>query len=267
LDSPVGFAMVEAELLAAALAMTNRNANRQASVLCQMSIAWLHAEAFDFEGARNCCEETLDSAIEANPFVFFLGRNLLAKACLGLQDFPAAYAQFAEIIQKIEVEGNKMETTIYPHFHYNLCEYWLATGVARAREQATWLYEIAAGPPEGTYLALSTVYWPRSQLLRKILLKPWLNCPARHLDRRECRATTCRMASIRDDPHFFSRAGSNAQIAAVEPIVYNFLTDFISAGHHLVAFNSTSHAVGKEPHPARIGSSVSDAIRRASRAG
>jgi tetratricopeptide (TPR) repeat protein len=142
--------------VAAALAMTNRNANRQASVLCQLSIAWLHAEAFDFEGARRRCEDALDSTVESNPFVFFLGRNLLAKACLGLQDLPEAFAQFAKIIHKIEVEGSAMETTIYPHFHHNLCEYWIAVGdLARARQQATRLYEIATGPPERTYLALS----------------------------------------------------------------------------------------------------------------
>jgi tetratricopeptide (TPR) repeat protein len=142
--------------VAAALSMTNKNANRQASVLCQMSIAWLHAEAFDFEGARKRCEEALDSTVEANPFVFFLGRNLLAKACLGLRDLPAAFAQFADITHRIEVEGDVMETTIYPHFHHNLCEYWIAVGdMTCARQQATKLYEMAKGPPERTYLALS----------------------------------------------------------------------------------------------------------------
>jgi len=142
--------------VAAALAMTERNANQPASVLCQLTIAWLRAEALDFVDARKGCAETVDTPAEANPLVFFVGRNLLAKACLGLHDYPAAFAQFNEIIRRIEVDGIDMDATIYPQFYHNFCEYWLEVGdLARAREQATRLYEIAAAPPERTYLALA----------------------------------------------------------------------------------------------------------------
>jgi hypothetical protein len=36
-------------------------------------------------------------AVEANPFAYFIGRNLLAKACVGLRNYPGALAQFQEI--------------------------------------------------------------------------------------------------------------------------------------------------------------------------
>ena len=151
--------------VASALAMTERNANRQASVLCRLTIAWLHAEALDFGGARKRCEEILDSAVEANPFHFFIGRNLLAKACLGLHDYPAAIAQLNAITDRIEVDGIEMEFFILPHFYHNLSEYWLAVGdLPLARDQATRLYEVTAPPPERTYLALA------DRLLAKIAI-------------------------------------------------------------------------------------------------
>ncbi len=143
------------QIVDAALAMTERNANPQATGLCHLEMAWLHAEALDFDGARQRCEETLER-VEADAFSFFIGRNLLAKAYLGLHDYPKALAQHNKIIHRIEVDDFKMDFTLYPHFYHGLCEYWLALGdLARARECATRLYEITAPPPERTYLALA----------------------------------------------------------------------------------------------------------------
>ena len=42
----------------------------------RLAIALLHAEALDFEGARKCCEETLDLTVEENRNNYFVGRNL-----------------------------------------------------------------------------------------------------------------------------------------------------------------------------------------------
>jgi tetratricopeptide (TPR) repeat protein len=118
-------------------------------------VAWLHLEALDFAGARKCCEEALDPAVEENPVNFFFGRNLLAKANLGLGNYPAAIQQLNEITRRIE-DGVRMETVFNPLFYHTFCEYWLAVGdLARAREMATRLYELAALPPELTYLALA----------------------------------------------------------------------------------------------------------------
>lgn len=140
----------------AALAMSQRNANRQAAVLCELSIAWLQAEALDFAGARARAEAALDPAIDSNPFNFFLGRNLLAKAALGLRDYNEAEAQFAKIRHKIEDEGVPMDTSLYPQFYFNQSKCWLELGdLARAKEMALQLKAFAAPQMEITYLALS----------------------------------------------------------------------------------------------------------------
>ncbi|MCI0598354.1 MAG: AAA family ATPase [Beijerinckiaceae bacterium] len=144
------------QCVSTALAMTERNANIQGSALGRLTIGWLHAEALDFAGARTCYEDPPDPAVEANPFSFFIGRNLLAKANVGLRDYPAAFAQFNAIQRRIEADGIGMDYSIYPHFHSNFCQYWLETGdLNRAREEAMRLYEISALPPERTYLALA----------------------------------------------------------------------------------------------------------------
>ena len=142
--------------VSAALGMCRRNANRQAAVLCELSIAWLHAEALDFASARERGEAALDATVEQNPFNFFLGRVLLAKAAIGLRDYEEARSQFEQIKHKIEVEGVSLETSMYPHYYYNLCNYWIEVGdLPRAKEQALQLKARAAPQGERTYLALA----------------------------------------------------------------------------------------------------------------
>lgn len=144
------------ESVAAALAITEKNANLTALSLSQLTNAYFHAEAMDYETAIKICEETLTPEVDKNLFNFFWGRNVLAKAYLGAGDLPAALAQFNEIIHRIEVEGALMDTNLYYYFYCNTGEYWLAAGdLLRAREQATRLYEIAKPPQERTYLALA----------------------------------------------------------------------------------------------------------------
>ncbi|MCI0598379.1 MAG: AAA family ATPase [Beijerinckiaceae bacterium] len=142
--------------LSAALVLTEKNANRQVNCLPHLMTAWLHIEALDFKGARQRCEAALDPEVEENPVNFFLGRNLLAKANLGLGDYPSAQRQFQEITRRIEVDGVIMETVFYPLFYHSRCEYALAVGdLAQARKEAARLYGVAKLPPERTYLALS----------------------------------------------------------------------------------------------------------------
>jgi hypothetical protein len=68
-------------------------------------MSWLHIESMDFAGAKQICREALDPEIEENPVNFFLGRNLLARASLGLSDISSAREQFLAIEQKAEVEA------------------------------------------------------------------------------------------------------------------------------------------------------------------
>jgi tetratricopeptide (TPR) repeat protein len=142
--------------LAAALTLTERNANKHVSGMCHLMIAWLHAEALDFEGARKRCEDALDQAVEENPVNFFLGRNLLVKIHLGLKDYPAAFDQLMAITRKIETDGVPMESVFHPLFCHSLAEYWLGVGdTPRARVHALQLSETASRPPERAYQALS----------------------------------------------------------------------------------------------------------------
>ncbi|SFK29775.1 ATP-binding protein [Methylocapsa palsarum] len=142
--------------LAAALTLTERNANKHVSGMCHLMIAWLHAEALDFEGARKRCEEALDLAVEENPVNFFLGRNILVKIHLGLRDYPAAFDQLTAITRRIETDGVPMESVFHPFFFHSLSEYWLGVGdTPRAKVHALQLSETAARPPENAYLALS----------------------------------------------------------------------------------------------------------------
>jgi hypothetical protein len=84
--------------------------------LCRLTLGWLHSEALDYEGAKKFCGEALDPEIEANPFAFFICRNLFAKACIGLRDYAGALAQFQEMQRRVEADGIGMDRTIYPTF-------------------------------------------------------------------------------------------------------------------------------------------------------
>jgi hypothetical protein len=142
--------------VSAALTIAVRNVNAQAIALGRLTIGWLHAEAQDFAGAAKCGEETLNAAIEANPFNFFIGRNLLAKAYVGLRKWPSARVHLDEIDRKVEREGVEMDSSVTPHYYVNRCEYWLAVGdLDRAQDSAARLQELSALAPERTFLALS----------------------------------------------------------------------------------------------------------------
>jgi len=141
--------------VAVALAMTVRNVNPQAAALCRLTIGWLHAEAQDFEGAAKCGEETLDATVEANPFNFFIGRNLLAKAYIGLGNLPLARAHLDAIELQLEA-GIAMESLVTPQYFLNRCEYWLAArDLDQAQQAAAQLHKITATAPDRPFLALS----------------------------------------------------------------------------------------------------------------
>jgi tetratricopeptide (TPR) repeat protein len=139
-----------------AVEITEKNANRQISCLPRLMIGWLHIEAMDFAGANQICRDALDPEVEENPVNFFLGRNLIAKASLGLSDLSTAREQFEEIEHRIEVDATPMDSIFYPLLYQTRCEYFLRLGdLGRAREQAALCYDAPRLPPERTYLALA----------------------------------------------------------------------------------------------------------------
>jgi len=140
----------------AALAKAEKNANVLAVIVSRLMVAMLHVEALDFAGARRHCEETHDVGFETSPWVFFLRRAVLAKACLGQRDYQAAWAQLNAVVQKTEVEGNDMDSLFYPYFCNSLCEYFLETGdLAQAQKRAVQLYAFTSRAPDRNYLALA----------------------------------------------------------------------------------------------------------------
>ena len=141
---------------AAARALAERNANRPASALCRLTMAWLHAEALDFEGARARCESVEDRIFEGNPFAFFFQRAVLAKAFVGLGQYEQATLQFEAIDRKLHADDGSLDFTIYTQLCHCRSEHGLAAGdLTSAREQAALLYEYAAPAPDRNHLALA----------------------------------------------------------------------------------------------------------------
>lgn len=144
------------ESVATALAITLRNVNPQAGALCRLTIGWLHAEAQDFEGAARCAEETLNPVVEANPFNFFIGRSLQARASIGQRNLPLARMHLDAIERRIEVEGVAMESLIVPQYLLCRCDYWLEAGdLEQARNEALRLRDFTTTAPDRPFLALS----------------------------------------------------------------------------------------------------------------
>jgi class 3 adenylate cyclase/predicted ATPase len=139
-----------------ALALAEKNANRPARVLCRLTLAWLHVEAMDFQGARDLCEDVDQTILEENPFAFFFHRAVLAKAFVGMGDLARAAPQFEDVQRRVEVDGTGLDFTIYTQFYHCFGEYCLLAGdIAQARTRATQLQDYAAPAPDRNHLALA----------------------------------------------------------------------------------------------------------------
>jgi DNA-binding winged helix-turn-helix (wHTH) protein/tetratricopeptide (TPR) repeat protein len=144
------------DMVASALAISERNVNVQASVLCRLTTAWLYVEALDFEAGARLAEETLNPAVERNPFSFYVGRNILAKAYLGQGDLASARQHLDAMEQRVEHDGVAMESTVIQHYYLSRCNYRLAVAdFDRARREAARLQELTSIAPDYQFLALS----------------------------------------------------------------------------------------------------------------
>jgi hypothetical protein len=141
---------------AAALAFAEKNANRPASALCRLTLAWLHVEAMDFRGACRLCEGVDDAMLDENPFAFFFHRAVMAKAFVGLNDPQGALKQFEDVQRRVDADGTGLDFTIYTQLYHCFGEYCLLVGdVAQARTRAEQLREYAAPAPDRNHLALA----------------------------------------------------------------------------------------------------------------
>jgi ATP/maltotriose-dependent transcriptional regulator MalT len=149
-----------------ALAIAERNANPQARALCQLTIGWLHAAAEDHEAAARHAEEVIAPMLEANPFTFFLGRNLLVRARLGMGNLTLARQHLDAVERRMEVDGVPIESLVMPQYLLNCCEYWIAAGdLDQAKAAAGRFHEVASAAPDRPFLALCQEVMARIALL------------------------------------------------------------------------------------------------------
>ncbi|HMM90126.1 AAA family ATPase [Bradyrhizobium sp.] len=139
-----------------ALELANKNGNEQASALCRLTLAWLHVEAMDFDGARALCEGVDENTLNENQFAYFFQRAVLAKAFVGLGDPQRANKQFVDVQRRLEQDGIPLDFTISTQLYYCLGEYCLQVAeFDQARRWAIQLRDYAAPAPDQNHLALA----------------------------------------------------------------------------------------------------------------
>jgi DNA-binding winged helix-turn-helix (wHTH) protein len=142
--------------LRSTLAISERNANTQASALSMLTLGWLYAEAQEFERAVESAEATLNPAVEDNPSCFFIGRNLLVGGYLGLGKLAEAGRHLQQIAHRIEVDGVPIESAVIPHYLLNRFECGLATDdLDQARRSLAELFTFTQAAPDRPFLALA----------------------------------------------------------------------------------------------------------------
>jgi tetratricopeptide (TPR) repeat protein len=138
----------------AALDMAIRNANEPASALCRLTLAWLHVEAMDFEGAVELCDGVHERILIEDQTAFFFKRAVMAKAFLGLNDTLQARKQFDDVRRRMNEDGIPVDFTIASPLYHCLGEYFLQIGdLAQARKWAKQLHDYVAPAPDHNYLA------------------------------------------------------------------------------------------------------------------
>jgi predicted ATPase/DNA-binding winged helix-turn-helix (wHTH) protein len=144
-------------ILGQGLEMAERNEHHRWTVLYRLELAWLREQAFDFEAAREMCEQAHEQARKiGHPYTESLSLILLGMARLGLGRLNAAFRCFSEVDARLDSERILMDWILRLLLRDGLSRYWLAQGeLARARREAEALRELAAQPGERTYLALA----------------------------------------------------------------------------------------------------------------
>jgi DNA-binding winged helix-turn-helix (wHTH) protein/tetratricopeptide (TPR) repeat protein len=140
--------------ITAGLELAVRNANGPGSALCRLTLAWLHVEAMDFEGARELCESVDDSLLVGDQSTYFHKRAVLAKAYVGLNDPLGARRQFDDIERRRDEEGIDIEFTAATQVYHCLGEYCLLVGdFTQARRWARQLHDYVSSAPDLNHLA------------------------------------------------------------------------------------------------------------------
>ena len=152
------------DVLTDGLQEADRNGHHPWARVFRFGMAWVHEQAFDFEGARSLCERGLHRT--QDPLLGqFLGLIVLGRAHLGLGDHERALDILGAIIDQVERGQGLMDWILLMPLHLALAACRRARGeMEAARNEARQLTELAARPPERTYLALG------GQMLAEIAL-------------------------------------------------------------------------------------------------
>lgn len=136
------------------LQKAQRNGHRPWGRSFRFGTALLHVEAGDFATARALCERELDRPDEVQ-LGRFLGLIVLGRAHLGLEQAERALQCYREVGHHLAKHHILMDWILRLPLHLGLAECWLAQGqLEQARGETVVLCELAARPPERTYLAL-----------------------------------------------------------------------------------------------------------------
>jgi tetratricopeptide (TPR) repeat protein len=139
-----------------AIGMAEKNGHQLWAMLFRLELAWLHEQAFDFESARQICEQGFQKAKEVQlGYGQLMSRVLLGFAHLGLEHYESAFQCFDEMAHRIKKEHILMDWVWQIPLHLGLSEYYLAQGDFRqSRREAERVCSMAALPGERTWIAL-----------------------------------------------------------------------------------------------------------------
>ena len=144
------------EIVASALAISERNVNPQASALCRPD---------DRMAARRSDRNSrAPQAVRKKRSIRLLKRirsvSLSAGPCWrkpisGWAICPWRASSSMRSSRRIEIAGVPMESLIVPHYFLNCCDYWLEAGdLDQAQKAAARLHEITGAAPDRPFLAL-----------------------------------------------------------------------------------------------------------------
>ncbi len=134
--------------------LSERNGHGTAITLLRVMEARLHAQAMDFAGARQICQQTLLRAREGTPR--FVTLIMLGEAHLGLGEFDLATECFEEVVERSDAGPLRLDWIFRMPLYHGRAEVWLQRGeYDRARQDALFLCELASKSGQRTYFALA----------------------------------------------------------------------------------------------------------------
>ena len=138
------------------IAMAEKNEQHLWTLLFRLELAILHLEAFDFQGTLKLTEPGVRQSQEyRHSYGEMLGTILAGLAHVGLKRYPSACRCLSEVSARFERERLIMDWILSMPLSLGWSQYRLAQSeFEAARAEAERLCDLAAKPPERTYLAL-----------------------------------------------------------------------------------------------------------------